>query len=115
MDTDLDIVEHARFGADGLLPAIVQELGSKDVLMLAWMDAEALRRTITGGLVTFWSRSRKEYWRKGDTSGHRLALSSLALDCDSDALLVIVEPVVAACHTGAHSCFDPADSSGVQS
>lgn len=100
------VVESARFGEDGLLPAIVQESGSGAVLMLAWMDAEALRRTLSGGLVTFWSRSRQEYWRKGDTSGNHLVLSSLALDCDADTILVTVEPVAAACHTGAHSCFD---------
>jgi phosphoribosyl-AMP cyclohydrolase len=101
-----NIRETARFGADGLLPAIVQESGTRDVLMLAWMDEEALRRTLDGGLVTFWSRSRQEYWRKGDTSGNHLAVRAVALDCDSDALLVTVEPVAAACHTGAHSCFD---------
>jgi phosphoribosyl-AMP cyclohydrolase len=100
------LVDRARFGADGLLPAIVQEKGTGDVLMLAWMDAEALRRTLVGGAVTFWSRSRREYWRKGDTSGNRLALVGASLDCDADALLVTVEPVVSACHTGAHSCFD---------
>jgi phosphoribosyl-AMP cyclohydrolase len=105
-----DLVDRAVFGADGLLPAIVQEEGSGDVLMLAWMDAEALRRTLTGGLVTFWSRSRQEYWRKGDTSGHHLRLLSAALDCDADALLVTVAPVAAACHTGAHSCFDAGTS-----
>ena len=104
----LDILARAQFGDDGLLPAIVQENGSKTVLMLAWMDAEALRRTIAGGLVTFWSRSRQEYWRKGDTSGHQLVLVDLQLDCDADALLVTVNPVVAACHTGSHSCFDAA-------
>ncbi|HMM81861.1 MAG TPA: phosphoribosyl-AMP cyclohydrolase [Terrimesophilobacter sp.] len=102
------LVRQARFGADGLLPAIIQEKGSRDVLMLAWMDAEALRRTLREGRVTFWSRSRREYWRKGDTSGNRLRVSSAALDCDSDALLITVEPVGAACHTGAHSCFDDA-------
>ncbi len=107
-DSNLDIVARAQFDAKGLLPAIVQESGSGDVLMLAWMDAEALRRTITGGLATFWSRSRNEYWRKGDTSGNHLVVKQLALDCDSDALLVTVEPVAAACHTGAHSCFDSA-------
>lgn len=108
MDEDLveATIARARFGADGLLPAIVQEQGSRSVLMLAWMDAEALRRTLSGGLVTFWSRSRQEYWRKGDTSGNRLVLVDTALDCDADALLVTVEPVAAACHTGAHSCFD---------
>lgn len=101
----LAILEQARFGSDGLLPAIVQESGSGSVLMLAWMDVEALRRTIDGGLVTFWSRSRQEYWRKGDTSGNHLVLVALTLDCDADALLVTVEPVTAACHTGEHSCF----------
>ena len=106
MNTPLDILNRARFDADGLLPAIVQEQGSGVVLMLAWMDEEALRRTISGGLVTFWSRSRQEYWRKGDTSGNHLALSTLELDCDADALLVTVEPVAAACHTGSHSCFE---------
>lgn len=100
------ILELARFGTDGLMPAIVQEVGSGSVLMLAWMDVEAIRRTMTGGLVTFWSRSRQEYWRKGDTSGHHLRLLALSLDCDADALLVMVEPVASACHTGAHSCFD---------
>lgn len=101
------MVARAAFDRDGLLPAIVQEDGSRDVLMLAWMDAEALRRTLTERVVTFWSRSRQEYWRKGDTSGNRLALLTAALDCDADALLVTVEPVAAACHTGTHSCFEP--------
>lgn len=105
-DDDLEILDHAQFGVDGLMPAIVQEEGSGDVLMLAWMDAEALRRTVSGRRVTFWSRSRKEYWRKGDTSGNYLVLSTMALDCDSDALLLTVAPVNAACHTGSHSCFD---------
>jgi phosphoribosyl-AMP cyclohydrolase len=100
------LTARARFGVDGLMPAIVQERATLDVLMLAWMDAEALRRTLAEGVVTFWSRSRQEYWRKGDTSGNRLVLVSAALDCDADALLVTVEPVAAACHTGAHSCFD---------
>lgn len=109
--THESILERAIFGADGLIPAIVQELGSRDVLMLAWMDAEALRRTIAGGLVTFWSRSRQEYWRKGDTSGNHLVVDSLSLDCDADALLLTVHPVAAACHTGSHSCFDDAAGS----
>lgn len=100
------LVGLAAFDEQGLLPAIVQEEGSREVLMLAWMDAEALRRTLSEGLVTFWSRSRREYWRKGDTSGHRLSLLSAALDCDADTLLVTVAPVAAACHTGSHSCFD---------
>ncbi len=100
------VAERARFAADGLLPAIVQEQGSKDVLMLGYMDAEALRRTLTEGRVTFWSRSRQEYWRKGDTSGHVQYVRAAALDCDGDTLLVTVEQVGPACHTGAHACFD---------
>ncbi len=101
------VLDRARFGADGLLPAIVQEDGTGDVLMLAWMDAEALRRTLDERIVTFWSRSRQEYWRKGDTSGNHLHLLSARLDCDADALLLRVKPVAVACHTGTHSCFDP--------
>ena len=95
-----------RFDATGLIPAIIQEDESGDVLMLGWMDAEAVRRTLTEGRVTFWSRSRQEYWRKGDTSGHAQFVRSAALDCDGDNLLVRVHQVGAACHTGAHSCFD---------
>lgn len=108
MDTDAstEAIERAAFNPDGLLPAIVQEQGTGTVLMLGWMDAEAMRRTLRDGLVTFWSRSRQEYWRKGDTSGNRFHLVAAALDCDADTLLVTVEPVAAACHTGAHSCFD---------
>ncbi len=100
------VLDRARFGADGLLPAIVQEESSKDVLMLGYMDREALRRTLTEGRVTFWSRSRHEYWRKGDTSGHAQYVRGAAFDCDADTLLVTVEQVGAACHTGAHRCFD---------
>ena len=100
------VVARARFDASGLLPAIIQEEGSKDVLMMGWMDAEALRRTLTEGRVTFWSRSRQEYWRKGDTSGHAQFVRAAALDCDDDVLLVTVEQIGAACHTGSHSCFE---------
>ncbi|TCU46651.1 phosphoribosyl-AMP cyclohydrolase [Curtobacterium sp. PhB146] len=104
-DTDA-VLDRARFGADGLLPAIVQEESSKDVLMLGYMDREALRRTLTEGRVTFWSRSRNEYWRKGDTSGHAQYVRDAEFDCDADTLLVTVQQVGAACHTGAHRCFD---------
>jgi phosphoribosyl-AMP cyclohydrolase len=100
------VVARARFDASGLLPAIIQDAVSKDVLMIGWMDEEALRRTLTEGRVTFWSRSRQEYWRKGDTSGHAQFVRAAALDCDDDALLVTVEQIGAACHTGARSCFD---------
>lgn len=96
----------ARFDNAGLLPAIIQEQSTGAVLMLGWMNAEAMRRTLTSGRVTFWSRSRQEYWRKGDTSGHVQYVRAVALDCDADTLLVTVEQVGAACHTGAHSCFD---------
>lgn len=100
------VLARAKFGADGLLPAIIQHWLSRDVLMLGYMNAEALRRTLTEGRVTFWSRSRQEFWRKGDTSGHSQFVKAAAFDCDSDTLLVQVEQVGAACHTGAHACFD---------
>jgi phosphoribosyl-AMP cyclohydrolase len=100
------ILERVAFDAKGLIPAIIQEEGSKDVLMLGYMDNEALRRTLTTGRVTFWSRSRGEYWRKGDTSGNRQYVRGAALDCDDDAILVTVHQVGPACHTGAHSCFE---------
>ena len=100
------VVERARFDSDGLLPAIIQQHDSREVLMLGYMDAEALRRTLTEGRVTFWSRSRQEYWRKGDTSGNIQLVRGAALDCDGDTLLVQVEQHGPACHTGAHACFD---------
>lgn len=90
----------------GLIAAIVQEHSTGEVLMLGWMDDEALARTLTSGRVTFWSRSRQEYWRKGDTSGHVQHVRSVAIDCDGDALLVKVNQVGAACHTGAQTCFE---------
>jgi phosphoribosyl-AMP cyclohydrolase len=91
--------------ADGLVCAVVQDHSSRDVLMVGWMDDEALHRTLTTGRVTFWSRSRQEYWRKGDTSGHVQWVRGVALDCDGDALLVEVDQVGAACHTGTRTCF----------
>ena len=89
----------------GLVAAIVQQFDTNEVLMLGWMDDEALHRTMTTGRVTFYSRSRQEYWRKGDTSGHVQWVKSLAMDCDGDALLVRVDQVGAACHTGTRTCF----------
>jgi phosphoribosyl-AMP cyclohydrolase len=99
---------------EGLVCAVVQQHDSGDVLMVGWMDDEALHRTLTSGRVTFWSRSRGEYWRKGDTSGHAQYVKSVALDCDGDALLVRVDQIGAACHTGARSCFDDHDLAAVQ-
>ncbi len=105
--TEADVViERTTFAENGLLPAIIQESGSKDVLMLGYMNAEALRRTLTEGRVTFWSRSRQEFWRKGDTSGNVQHVRGAALDCDGDAILVTVDQHGPACHTGAHACFD---------
>ena len=91
--------------ADGLVCAVVQDDASEEVLMVAWMDDEALHRTLTEGRATYWSRSRQEYWRKGDTSGNVQYVRSVAIDCDGDALLVRVHQVGPACHTGARTCF----------
>lgn len=93
----------------GLVAAIVQQFDTHEVLMLGWMDDEALNRTMTSGRVTFYSRSRQQYWRKGDTSGHTQWVKSVAMDCDGDALLIRVDQVGAACHTGTRSCFDGRD------
>jgi phosphoribosyl-AMP cyclohydrolase len=89
----------------GLLPAIVQDAGSKDVLMLAWVDAEAIRRTLGTGTTWFWSRSRQEYWNKGATSGNTQAVVEVRYDCDSDAILMLVDAAGPACHTGERTCF----------
>jgi phosphoribosyl-AMP cyclohydrolase len=109
-----DVATRLKRDADGLVCAVVQQHDSGEVLMVGWMDDEALRRTLTSGRVTFWSRSRGEYWRKGDTSGHAQYVRTVALDCDGDALLVRVDQIGAACHTGARSCFDDHDLSAVQ-
>lgn len=113
IDEEATIAE-LKFGDSGLLPAIIQDDESGQVLMLAWMDAEAVRRTLTTGRVTFWSRSRQEYWRKGDTSGHRQYVRSVAADCDGDTLLVRVVQIGAACHTGSRTCFDGHEIPAVQ-
>ena len=96
-----------RYGDDGLVPAIVQDPADGRVLMLAWMDEEALDATVATGEVHFHSRSRDALWRKGETSGNVLRLVDIATDCDSDALLVTVDPVGPTCHRGTRSCFDP--------
>ena len=89
----------------GLVAAVIQQYDTHEVLMVGYMNDEALRRTLTNGRVTFWSRSRQEYWRKGDTSGQVQYGKSVNLECDGDALLVEVDQVGAACHTGKRSCF----------
>ena len=100
------VLDRVRFDDKGLLTAVIQQWDTQEVLMVGWMDAEAFQRTMTEGRVTFWSRSRQEYWRKGDTSGHVQFVRGAALDCDGDTLLVTVEQVGAACHTGTRTCFD---------
>jgi phosphoribosyl-AMP cyclohydrolase len=104
----LDPAIAARLKRDdhGLVPAVAQQHDTNEVLMVGWMDDEALHRTLTTGRCTFWSRSRQEYWVKGDTSGHRQYVKSVALDCDGDTVLVRVDQVGVACHTGARTCFD---------
>jgi phosphoribosyl-AMP cyclohydrolase len=100
------ILDRVRFDDKGLLTTVIQQWDTKEVLMVGWMDREAFLRTMTEGRVTFWSRSRQEYWRKGDTSGHVQYVRGAALDCDGDTLLVRVEQIGAACHTGTRTCFD---------
>ncbi len=103
---DPDIAVRLKRDGDGLVPAVVQQHDTGEVLMLGWMDDEALHRTLTTGRTTFWSRSRQEYWVKGETSGHRQWVRQVRLDCDGDTLLVTVDQDGAACHTGARTCFD---------
>lgn len=91
--------------ANGLVPAVVRQYDSGDVLMLAWMDDEALHRTLTTGRATYWSRSRRAYWVKGETSGHHQYVKAVSLDCDGDALLLDVDQIGPACHTGERTCF----------
>lgn len=101
-----------RYDAAGLVPVIAQDHASGEVLMLAWMNAEAVARTLATGRVTYWSRSRQSFWIKGETSGHHQRLVELRLDCDRDCLLALVEQVGPACHTGRRSCFYTALRSG---
>jgi phosphoribosyl-AMP cyclohydrolase len=107
-DSGLDPSVASRLKRDhqGLVPAVVQQHDTGEVLMVGWMDDEALHRTMTTRRTTFWSRSRQEYWVKGETSGHRQHVREVRLDCDGDTLLVMVEQEGSACHTGARTCFD---------
>ncbi len=108
IDTGLDseLLDGLRLGPDGLITAVVQQHDTREVLMVAWMDAEALTETLTTRRGTYFSRSRQERWRKGDTSGHVQHVVRVSADCDGDTLLVEVDQVGPACHTGTRSCFD---------
>lgn len=97
--------EIITLGPNGLIPVIVQETTSREVLMMAWMDVEAIERTLSSGRAVYWSRSRQSYWVKGETSGHVQELVSLSLDCDADALLLEVRQTGPACHTLTPTCF----------
>jgi phosphoribosyl-ATP pyrophosphohydrolase/phosphoribosyl-AMP cyclohydrolase len=98
-------MENLKFDPNGLIPAIVQDVASKDVLMLAYMNAESLQKTLDSGETWFWSRSRQELWHKGGTSGNTQKVVEIRYDCDGDTLLVLVQPAGPACHTGAATCF----------
>ena len=100
-----EILEAIAFDADGLVCAIAQQHDTGEVLMLAWMDREAVARTLASREVWYWSRSRKKLWRKGETSGQTQSLVDLRLDCDGDAILLLVDQKGVACHTGRRSCF----------
>lgn len=102
----MSTISDITFNADGLVPAVIQQHDTGEVLMLAYMNEEAVRRTLSEGRVTYWSRSRGEYWRKGDTSGNSQHLVSMSLDCDGDTLLLRVDQTGVACHTGSRTCFD---------
>jgi phosphoribosyl-AMP cyclohydrolase len=103
---DPSVAGRLKRDAQGLVAAVVQQHGTGEVLMVGWMDDEALHRTLTTGRATYWSRSRGQYWRKGDTPGNVQNVREVRLDCDGDALLVVVDQVGAACHTGDRTCFD---------
>lgn len=103
--TDTALGVELRFDARGLIPAVVQDAHTLQVLMVAWMNAEALRRTQETGEAHFWSRSRGALWRKGETSGNVMRVQEIRADCDGDTLLLLVQPAGPACHTGAVSCF----------
>ncbi len=100
-----DFLSEVTFNSEGLVPAVAQSAATGEVLMVAWMNAMSLERTLSTGHVTYWSRSRKELWRKGETSGHTQRLVEAWIDCDGDTLLLKVDQMGPACHTGAPTCF----------
>ncbi len=99
------LIEGLKFDDNGLIPAIAQDADNGDVLMMAWMNAESLRRTLETGRATYWSRSRQSFWVKGETSGHTQEVVRLSVDCDQDCLLMQIRQVGAACHENFRSCF----------
>ncbi len=101
----LEILKQLKFNADGLIPAIAQDAKTGEILMMAWMNEESLRLTISTGYATYFSRSRNALWKKGDTSGHLQQVVSIQADCDFDAILLKVNQIGVACHTGKKSCF----------
>ena len=101
------------YSADGLIPAIAQDVDTKDVLMMAWMNVDAVQRTLDTRRVTYWSRSRQSFWIKGETSGHTQELIDFRYDCDRDCLLLLIRQVGPACHTNRRSCFYTSVDSGV--
>jgi phosphoribosyl-AMP cyclohydrolase len=103
-----------KYNEAGLIPAIAQDAESGEVLMMAWMNADAVRQTLETGRVTYWSRSRQSFWIKGETSGHVQELVEFRIDCDRDCLLVIVNQTGAACHTGRRNCFYTLVDNGVE-
>jgi phosphoribosyl-AMP cyclohydrolase len=103
---DPAIADRLKRDPDGLVPAVAQQHDTGEVLMLGYMDDEALARTLASGRATYWSRSRQEYWVKGETSGHHQYVKEVRLDCDGDTILLKVDQVGPACHTGDHTCFD---------
>lgn len=99
------VLENLSFDANGLIPVIAQDHRSREVLMMAWMNRDAIERTLASGDMTYWSRSRSQLWRKGETSGHHQRLKTMWIDCDGDTLLCDVEQLGPACHTGSRTCF----------
>ncbi|MEI6405475.1 MAG: phosphoribosyl-AMP cyclohydrolase [Actinomycetes bacterium] len=102
----MTFLESLTFDARGLIPVVTQQVDTREVLMVAWMNRDAIEATLATGQATYWSRSRNEMWIKGETSGHTQRVISLAADCDADTLLLTVDQTGQACHTGDHTCFD---------
>jgi phosphoribosyl-AMP cyclohydrolase len=104
-NNELKKPEELKYNNDGLIPAIIQDIESKEVLMMAYMNVESLKKTLETGLTWFWSRSRSKFWQKGESSGHIQEVQSIHYDCDADTLLIKVKQTGVACHTGNYSCF----------